>query len=119
MGEEGWTVTRSPQIPIQLVYCVDDRLRAAKVYYDMAKCQTEQNNYDAVFKTYSIIVDPKSDATPNERADSHIWLGRILDSQNRRKEALKHYDAVLALDCDPEYKEQANDYKKRPFQAKA
>ena len=31
MGEEGWTVTRSPQIPIQLVYCVDDWLRAANI----------------------------------------------------------------------------------------
>ena len=94
-----------------------ERLRAAKVYYDMAKCQTEQNNFEAVFKSYSVIVDPKSDATPNERADSHIWLGMILDSQKKRSDALKHYDAVLKLDCDPEYKDKANEYKKRPFKA--
>jgi len=95
-----------------------ERLRAAKVYYDMAKCQAEQNDFDAVFKTYSVIVDPKSDATPNERADSQIWLGMILDLQKNRAAALEHYNAVAAIDCDPEYKTRANEYKKRPFQLK-
>ena len=96
-----------------------ERLRAAKVYYDLAKSQTEQSDFGSVFASYSRIVDPKSDATPNERADSHIWMGMILDSQKKRTEALAHYNAVLSLKCDPEYKDKANDYKKRAFQPKA
>ena len=95
-----------------------DRLRAAKVYYDMAKSQTEQSKFDAVFMSYAKVVDPKSDATPNERADSHIWMGMILDSQQKRSAALEHYNAVALLKCDPEYKEKANEYKRRPFQTK-
>jgi tetratricopeptide (TPR) repeat protein len=95
-----------------------ERLRAAKVYYDLAKSQTEQTNFDGVFTSYSRIVDPKSDATPNERADSHIWMGMILDSQQKRSDALEHYNAVLGLNCNAEYKEKANQYKRRPFKPK-
>jgi tetratricopeptide (TPR) repeat protein len=95
-----------------------ERLRTSKVYYDMAKSQTEQSNFDAVFATFSKIVDPKSDASPNERADAHVWMGMILDSQKKRAEALEHYNAVMPLNCNQEYKDKANDYKKRAFQPK-
>src|SRR5439155_8886923 len=88
-----------------------ERLRAAKVYYDQAKGQTEQNDFGAVFASYAKVVDPKSDATPDERADSHIWMGMILDSQKNRSAALEHYNAVDKLNCKPEYKERANQYK--------
>jgi tetratricopeptide (TPR) repeat protein len=92
-----------------------ERLRAAKVYYDQAKCQTEQKDFGAVFASYTKVVDPKSDATPDERADSLIWMGKILDSQNKRSAALEHYNAVEKLNCKSEYKDQANQYKKKPF----
>ena len=95
-----------------------ERLRAAKVYYDLAKSHTDQGDFSGAFVNYSRVVDPKSDATPNERADSHIWMGMILDSQNNRARALEHYNAVLTLNCDPEYKDKANEYRKRPFQSK-
>ena len=96
-----------------------ERLRSAKVNYDLAKSQTEQNNFDGVFATYSKLVDPKSDATPNERADSHIWMGMILDSQKSRAAALEHYNAVAVLKCDPGYKDRANELKRRPYQPKS
>jgi tetratricopeptide (TPR) repeat protein len=95
-----------------------ERLRVAKVYYDLGKSQTEQGNFDAVFASFSRIVDPASDATPNERADAHVWMGMILDSQKKRAEALEHYNAVMALNCNQEYKDKASDYKRRPFQPK-
>jgi tetratricopeptide (TPR) repeat protein len=95
-----------------------ERLRTSKVYYDMAKSQTEQLDFLGVFATFSKVVDPKSDATPNERADAHVWMGMILDSQNNRTAALDHYNAVLTLNCNQEYKDRANEFKKHPFQAK-
>jgi len=92
-----------------------ERLRAAKVYYDQAKGQTEQKDFGAVFASYAKVVDPKSDATPDERADSLIWMGKILDSQKKRSAALEHYNAVGKLNCKSEYKDQANQYKKKPY----
>jgi tetratricopeptide (TPR) repeat protein len=96
-----------------------ERLRTSKVYYDLAKSQTEQSDFDAVFATFSKVVDPKSDATGNERADAHIWMGMILDSQSKRAAALEHYNAVLPLKCDEVYKDRATEYKRRPFQSKS
>ena len=92
-----------------------DRLRFAAVYYDLAKSQTEQKDFGAVYDSYAKVVAPASDATADERADSHIWMGMILDSQNKRKEALEHYDAVAKLDCRPVYKDKAADYKRKAY----
>lgn len=92
-----------------------ERLRSATVYYDLAKSQTEQKNFGAVFESYSRVVAPASDATADERADAHIWMGMILDSQNKRKEALEHYDAVASLNCNPSYKDKAADYKRKAY----
>jgi tetratricopeptide (TPR) repeat protein len=92
-----------------------ERLRLAKVYYDQAKGQTEQKDFGAVYASYAKVVDPKSDATPDERADSLIWMGKTLDSQNNRSAALEHYNAVDKLNCKIEYKEQANLYKKKRY----
>ena len=95
-----------------------ERLRTSKVYYDLAKSQTEQLDFNGVFATFTKVVDPKSDATPDERADAHIWMGMILDSQKNRPAALEHYNAVMTLNCKPEYKDRANEFKKHPFQPK-
>jgi tetratricopeptide (TPR) repeat protein len=96
-----------------------ERLRTSKVYYDLAKSQIEQADFDAVFATFSKVVDSKSDATANERADAHVWMGMILDSRNNHTAAVEHYDAVMALNCNPEYKDRAVEYKKHPFQPKS
>jgi tetratricopeptide (TPR) repeat protein len=95
-----------------------ERLRTSKVYYDLAKSQTEQTDFNGVFATFTKVVDPKSDATPNERADAHVWMGMILDSQKNRTAALEHYNAVMTLNCNPEYKDKASEFKKHPFQSK-
>jgi tetratricopeptide (TPR) repeat protein len=95
-----------------------ERLRTSKVYSDLAKSQTEQTDFDGVFMTFSKVVDPKSDATPNERADAHVWMGMILDSQKNHTAAVEHYNAVMTLNCNPEYKDRASEYKKHPFQPK-
>ncbi|HLQ78748.1 MAG TPA: tetratricopeptide repeat protein [Terriglobia bacterium] len=92
-----------------------ERLRSAKVYYDIAKSQTEEKDFGAVFASYTKVVEPTSDATPNERADAQIWMGMILDSQNDRKNALAHYNEVAKLDCNPEYKDRAARYIRRAY----
>lgn len=93
-----------------------DRLRTSAVYYEMAKSQTEQKDFGAVFASYAKVVAPASDATPDERADSHVWMGMILDSQKDHKNAIVHYDAVLGImNCNPDYKTKAAGFKKNPY----
>ena len=55
------------------------------------------------------------EAPVDMKAGAYLWLGKIYDSRDERAQALQQYDAVLALNCDAELKEQAREYKRKPF----
>ena len=55
------------------------------------------------------------DASPDEKAGAHLWLGKIFDSKKERAKAVEQYDLVLKLDCDPGLKEEAQRYKRRAY----
>jgi len=78
-----------------------DQLREARVYYEKGKSDVNGLKIDK--------------ATADEKADSHVWLGRIFDSRDERSKALEQYNAVLALDCDAVYKTVAQGYIRTPF----
>jgi hypothetical protein len=42
-------------------------------------------------------------------------MGKIYDSKKDRKSALRQYDLLLGLDCDPGLKNEAQKYKRRPY----
>jgi hypothetical protein len=42
-------------------------------------------------------------------------MGRMLDSRHDRPDALKHYNAVLGLEVDPEIKSDAQRLIRKPF----
>lgn len=46
---------------------------------------------------------------------SHLWMGKIFDSQNERDKALEHYSSVLVLDCSDVLKREASGYRRQPF----
>ena len=54
-------------------------------------------------------------SAPNAKANAHLWMGKMYDSSGKRAEALQQYDAILALNCDPDLKSQAQEFKKKPF----
>ncbi|HLH31437.1 MAG TPA: hypothetical protein VKY31_09560, partial [Terriglobia bacterium] len=54
-------------------------------------------------------------ATSDEKAGAHIWIGKILDSKKDRNSAVQQYEAVLALDCSADLRAEALKYKRRPF----
>ena len=56
-----------------------------------------------------------SGATPNEKANAHLWMGRMADTRKDSDEALRHYKAVLEIECDPSLKADARAHIKRPF----
>jgi hypothetical protein len=55
------------------------------------------------------------EAPPNDKANAYLWLGKMYDTSGQRDLALQQYDAILALNCDPGLKSQAQQYKRRPF----
>ena len=91
-----------------------ERLRAAKVYSEMGRSQVELHREDTAVGSFSKVVDDK-DATPNEKGDAHLWMGKVFDMTKDRTSALQHYDAVLGLNCDSSLKKEAEAFKRRPF----
>lgn len=91
-----------------------DRLRLASVHYLTGLNDLDAYQFGRAVEDFSkVTVGP--DATPDEKARAHIGIGKILDTAKDRAGALAHYDAVLALNCSVELKNEAQRYKRRPF----
>ena len=68
----------------------------------------------AATATYDSVIR-SAGATPNEKASAHLWIARMADTRNDRAEALRHYNAVAALDCAAGLKSEALQGLKKPF----
>jgi len=91
-----------------------ERLRVSRVYSELGRTQIETHHEEDALVTYAKVA-AHPDATQNERADAHLWMGKVFDVKKDRPSALQHYDAVLHLDCDQSLKKEAEGLKKKPF----
>jgi tetratricopeptide (TPR) repeat protein len=91
-----------------------ERLAAHKVYYALGTSNVERLQFEMAVEMFLHVVDSK-EAPPDEKANAHLWIGKIFDSGGHRSQALEHYEAILALDCDADLKAQARQFKRRPF----
>jgi hypothetical protein len=96
-GNEGYKKLEAPKILLLL----------AKAYLDKSAVPEAMGIYN------QIISDARSSDT--DRANAHLWLGRLYDLMKDRPRALVHYDAILSSNCKPGIKEEAQKYKKTPF----
>ncbi len=94
-----------------------DRMRLEKLYYELANAQFQAQKFGDALATFDIVTK-STNATPNEKANSHLWIGRMLDTSNKRNEALEHYRAVLNLNCEPGLKSDARALIRKPFGGK-
>ena len=91
-----------------------DRMRLEKLYYELANAQFQAQKFGDALQTFDLVAKGPN-ATANEKANSHLWMGRMLDTANKRDEAVSHYNAVLTLDADSNLKNDARTLRKRPF----
>jgi tetratricopeptide (TPR) repeat protein len=91
-----------------------ERMRLEKLYSELANTQFQAQKFGEAAATFDLVVKG-ANATGNEKANAHLWMGRMLDTSGKRDEAVAHYNAVLALDCDPSLKNDARAHLKRPF----
>lgn len=91
-----------------------ERLAPHKVYYPLGTSNVELHQFDAAVDAFAHVADSRL-AGPNDKANALLWMGKIYDSGGHRELALQQYDAILALDCDPETKSQAQQFKRKPF----
>jgi tetratricopeptide (TPR) repeat protein len=91
-----------------------ERMRVEKLYYELANAQFQGQKFGEAAATFELVAKAPN-ATANERANAHLWMGRMLDTSNKRNEAVTHYKAVLTLDSDPSLKNDARSLMKKPF----
>jgi len=91
-----------------------ERLRIARAYYRLADSYIQREQFEKAVEEFSHVVASK-DATPNEKANAYLWMGKIFDSKQERSKAVQQYNLLLGLDCDPDLKAEAEKYKRTPF----
>jgi hypothetical protein len=91
-----------------------DRLRIERVYYELANSQFQAQKFEDASATFGLVIHGAG-ATANERANGHLWIGRMADTRGDRAEALIHYKAIAAIDCDAGIKSDALQHIKKPF----
>ena len=91
-----------------------ERVRTEKVYYLLGIDDIHLEQFDKAIDDFSRVTAGKN-ATPDEKASSHLWIGKIFDSKRDRNHAVEQYDAAVALDCNAKLKAEALEYKRRPY----
>jgi tetratricopeptide (TPR) repeat protein len=91
-----------------------ERLAPHKVYYSLATSNVERHQFESAVEAFDRVAKSK-EAPPDTKANAYLWKGKIYDTGGRRDLAVQQYDAILALNCDPDLKSQARQYKKKPY----
>jgi tetratricopeptide (TPR) repeat protein len=91
-----------------------ERVRVERIYFSLATSNMDRHQFETAVEDFSRVVAGK-DATPDEKAISYLWMGKMFDTKKDRPRAVQQYNAVLGLDCGSELKDEALKYKRRPF----
>jgi tetratricopeptide (TPR) repeat protein len=91
-----------------------ERLREARVYSLLGNANIDRMQFEKAGEEFGHVVTSR-DATANEKGSAYLWMGKIYDSKKDRTSAVKQYDLLLGLDCDPDLKAEAQKYKRRPY----
>ena len=91
-----------------------ERLRQARVLSALGTNDVDSHQFERAIDTFQQVISA-NDATVNEKGRAQLWLGKLFDSEKDRSKALEHYEALLALDCSPDLKAEAQRYKRHPF----
>ena len=91
-----------------------ERLREARVYTLLGNANIDRMQFEKAGEEFARVVTSR-DATTDEKGSAYLWMGKIYDSKKDRASALKQYDLLLGLDCDPDLKAEAQKYKRRPY----
>jgi lipopolysaccharide biosynthesis regulator YciM len=91
-----------------------ERMRLERVLYELGDSQFQSSRFNDANATFAKVV-AGANASPNERASAHMWMGKMADTSGRRPDAVRHYRAIRELDCSQDLKSEAKRYEKKPF----
>ncbi len=78
----------------------DEKPLHAKAYYGLARIAVLERDPQKADELFRVVLEQNPDA--ETKSWSLVYLGRLADSQGWRDEAVKHYEAALAVEGVPE-----------------
>jgi len=91
-----------------------ERLKSESVLFKIGEAHIKRRDADAAMAAFQEILEIQ-DSTEELQARSHLWLGKIFDTQDQRDRALSAYETVLTLDAHRDIHAEANRHVRRPF----
>jgi tetratricopeptide (TPR) repeat protein len=91
-----------------------ERLREGRVYTLLGNANIDRMQFEKAGEEFAHVVT-SHDATADEKGSAYLWMGKIYDSKKDRASAVKQYDLLLGLNCDPGLKAEAQKYKRRAY----
>jgi tetratricopeptide (TPR) repeat protein len=91
-----------------------DRLEPEPVLFKIGEAHIRRMDADSALEAFDAIVD-SPDSADELKARSHLWMGKIFDTQGARPRALEEYAQVLELEAPQEIHDEANRFTRQPY----
>lgn len=93
-------LARAKEIYLRSLKETDQKPLHAKAYYGLARIAALERDPEKADQLFRVVLEQDPDA--ETKSWSLLYLGRLADSQGWREEAVKHYEAALAVAGVPE-----------------
>jgi tetratricopeptide (TPR) repeat protein len=90
---------RAKEIYLRSLKETDEKPLHAKAYYGLARIAVLERDPEKADQLFRVVLEQNPDA--ETKSWSLLYLGRLADSQGWREEAVKHYEAALAVEGVP------------------
>ena len=90
-----------------------DRLDPEPIVFKIGEANVRGSDLDEALEAFSSLVDSEN---VDVKGRAHLWVGKVYDAMQERERAIAEYDMVLSLDCADNLRDEARDFKRRPYQ---
>jgi len=89
-----------------------DRMDSEPIVFRIGEGNVRRSELDLALEAFSSLVDSEN---LDVKGRAHLWIGKVYDAMGERDRAIEEYDVVLSLDCAENLRDDARDFKRRPF----
>ncbi len=91
-----------------------DRMDFEPIVFRIGEVNLRRLELDLALEAFSSLVDSDN---MDVKGRSHLWIGKVYDAMGERDRAIEEYDMVLSLDCAENLRDDARDFKRRPYRS--
>ncbi len=89
-----------------------DRMDSEPIVFRIGETNVRRSKLDLALEAFTTLIDSEN---VDVKGRAHLWVGKVLDAMGERDRAIEEYDFVLTLDCAENLRDEARDFKRRPY----